>query len=84
MPQVHGKADVAGPQGVAASAKLIARLAALGYSGYGECSGVFEPHSIVCSAMELEERIAIAACAMTEIGTLGERTCFPSQPAPAN
>jgi hypothetical protein len=60
---------------------LIARLGALGYSGCGECPGAFEPNSIACSAIELEKRISIAACAVTEIGTLGEQTCFPT---PAN
>ena len=34
--------------------------------------------------MEFEKRISVAAGAMTEIGTLGERTCFPSQLATAD
>ena len=84
MPEVHRKADVAGPEGVATTAELIARLAALGYSGCGERSRAFEPHRIACSAMELEKSIAIAACAMTEIGALGEWACFPSQRAAAD
>jgi hypothetical protein len=36
------------------------------------------------SAVQLEKRIPIAARAMTEIGTLGERTRLPGQVAPAN
>ena len=83
MPEVHGKADIAGPEGIPTSAQLIARLAALGYGGCGECPGAFEPHRIACSPMEFEKRISVAAGAMTEIGTLSERTCFPSQLATA-
>ena len=64
--------------------ELIARFAALGYGGHRECSGAFEPHRIACSALQLEKRIAIAARAMTEIGTLGERTRLLGQLAPAN
>src|SRR5215475_4363842 len=56
VPEVHRKTDVAGPEGVATTAELIARLAALGYSGCGERSGAFEPHRIACSAIELEKK----------------------------
>jgi hypothetical protein len=71
-------------ESTAPARELIARFAALGCGGHGECSGAFEPHRIACSPPQLEKRIAIAARAMTEIGTLGERTRIPGQLAPAN
>jgi len=68
VPEVHGKADIASPEGIPTSAQLIARLAALGYSSCGECTGAFEPHRVACSPMEFEKCISVAAGAMTEIG----------------
>src|SRR5262245_52653582 len=73
-----------GPQRVSPPPELIARFAALGCAGHGECSGAFEPRRIACSALQLEKCIAIAAPAMTEIGTLGERTRLPGKLTPAN
>jgi hypothetical protein len=84
VPEVHREADVAGPQRIPPPPELIARFTALGCSGHRERSGAFEPHRIARSALQLEKRIAIAARAMTEIGTLGERTRLLGQLAPAN
>ena len=84
VPEVHRKADIAGPQRVPPPPELIARFAALGCSSHGECSGAFEPNRIACSALQLEKRIAIAARAMAEIGTLGERARLPGKLTPTS
>src|SRR5262249_7435119 len=41
VPEVHRKADIAGPQRVPPPTELIARFAALGCGSHGECSGAF-------------------------------------------
>src|SRR5262249_44004757 len=82
VPQVDGEANVARPQRISAAAKLLSRLAALGEAAHGECAGAFKPNGVACSPIQLEEGIAVAAGAMTEIGAFGERPRGPGESPP--
>src|SRR6266545_7393985 len=79
VPQIDGEANIAGPQRVAASPKLVACLTILSDRGHREGPGALKPHQIVGSTIKFEERIAIAARAVAEVGAFGERSSSPSE-----
>src|SRR5258708_39187643 len=72
VPQIDGEANIARPKRVSAAAELLARLAALGCGRHGECPGAFKPNGVARSSMQLEECIAVAPGAVTEIGAFGQ------------
>src|ERR1700722_4910296 len=75
--QIDRKAHVAGPQRIVTAPELLARLAALGDGRHRKCPRALEPNRVRRAAMQLEECVAVAAGAVTEIGALCARTSRP-------
>src|SRR5437764_604090 len=58
------------------------RATALRNRRHRERPSAFEPHGILRSLIELEERITIAARAMAKVGAFDERPCRPGKLRP--
>ncbi len=67
IPEIDRKADIAGPQRIAALAKFPPRFAALRNGGHRKGPGALEPNRIMRAAIEFQESIAVAAGAMAEV-----------------
>src|SRR5215469_12294096 len=64
VPQVDRKADITSPKRVSTAPEFVARVSALRNGRHRECPRSFEPHGILPSAIELEERVTVTASAM--------------------
>jgi hypothetical protein len=71
------KAQITSPKRVSTASVFVACLSALRNSRHRERASAFEPHGVLCSLIELEERVTIAASAAAKIGAFGERPCHP-------
>src|SRR6185312_1683631 len=70
IPQVDREARIAGPQRVAPLPVLRGVRLALRDAVHRERAGALEPQMVTRACEELEERVAIAAGAMTEVRSL--------------
>src|SRR5580693_4862073 len=68
IPQINGEADVAGPQRIAAATDLASFLSTLRDRSHREGASAFKPDRIPRPPIELEERVAVTARAVTKIG----------------
>src|ERR1043166_4263004 len=79
IPQIDGEARIAGPQRIAAAAILLAGGAHLADAGHGESTGALKPVGIAGALVELEESVAVASRAVTEVRALLQRTRGPDE-----
>ena len=82
MTEIDCKATVPGPKRVSPSAKCGASPPDLIDRRHRERARAFQPNGVSGSLIELQQRVAVAACAMAQVRPLDERTGFPSQLAP--
>src|SRR5512146_8710 len=77
--EIDRKADIPGPQRVASLAMALARLVGLHDAMHREGARAFEPLAIGRPDVELQERVAIATGAVTQVCALGERPGRPDR-----
>jgi hypothetical protein len=84
IPQEDGQADVTSPQGKTPAPEFFAGFTALAYRGHCKGTSPLYPDWIFRPAMQLQERVAVAAGAVAKIGALGEWTGSPREIASLN
>ena len=79
VPEVDRKAGVAGPQRVSRMSVTRCGLLRLDNAMHGERTRALQPERIPGSLVELQQRVAVAARAMTEVGPFGKRPGRPDR-----
>jgi len=78
IPEIDRKADIPGPQRIAAAAKFAPRIAALRDGGHRKGPGALDPDCVVRAAIEFQERIAMRRC-HGRGRALAQGTCVPRE-----
>ena len=78
VPEIDRKPGVAGPQRIAHPAAAFRLGFGLRDAVHRKRARAFQPSGVARAPIELEERIAVAAGAMTQVGALAERSCRPN------
>ena len=82
VPQVDGQADVTGPERVATTPERRTSFPNLVDRHRGERPGPLQPKRVPRSLVELQQRVAVSARAVTQVRSLGQRPGVPGQLSP--
>ena len=79
IPKVNCQADIAGPEGVPPTADGDLSAPILDDGGHGEFASTVEPNGVLRAAVELQECVAISACAVAKVRAFGQWSGGPGE-----